>query len=207
VHVSNKVLAALVLIAATAGGFLGLLYKSSISTGTEAVTAGASQSAATAGTVQTLPLVQYLTAVVSVHAILLSLAGLLAVNGLGKLSETAKHKWDKTNIRKKRTIENAMLKLAGGGAVSENMLGNAPDNNIVSLTERNWTVGAIGIVYSLLGNALSARIEAMPLFLGEFNLPGLMAFISLLLVGYQLVLFFSLSNLCMNTLLTYPRTA
>jgi xanthosine utilization system XapX-like protein len=142
-------------------------------------------------------LVQYLTAAVSVHAILLSLAALLAVNSLRQLTEVERDKWTKASEEQKSWDRRLLGAVFDVIPSVSGIVTYAEDPGISRLTIANLRVGAVGIIYSLIGISLSQSVEALP------SLCWSLVVISLFLIGCQLVKFFRLADVCMNTLTSW----
>ena len=132
--------------------------------------------------------VPYMTAVVAVHALLLSLRGLMAVNSLRALSQLYQEKWEGTPGEEKALV--FLRQLRGAGVDIRKVKSDLP-----KLMKANLVVGFFGILYSLFAIA----------FLSESPQAGLLIMLSLIAVVSQLVIFSLTALNAMDILALWPR--
>lgn len=125
-------------------------------------------------------LVPYMTAVVAVHALLLSLGGLLVVNTLRVLTTIEQEKYENAPKWIKELVS------LGGKKTEFRMV----EGEIPRAMKLNVLVGSLGILYSLAAIA----------FLADISQSQVLIAFSLILVIIQLIIFFDIVSQSMNYL-------
>jgi hypothetical protein len=153
-----------------------------------------------------IPVNQYLSAAVSVHAILLSLAALLSVNSLKQLTQIAEKRWERSkgkdiprNLRWLGELQETVrrIKNSGLGIESHGYVTSVGDEGITNLMRANLVTGSIGILYSLFALAFNSAFSSA---FSSTTSNLTVVLVSLVWLGLQLYLFFALAEICMKNL-------
>lgn len=133
-----------------------------------------------------IPLVSYMSAAAAVHALLLSLGGLMMVNSLRALSQTYQQLWESKTDSEKRMELTAPLYWFGTDKSTISRIRSL----IPRLMIANLLVGCPGIVYSLVVIA----------FLSNSSLSVLLVAVSLAMVVFQVAIFVLISICAIDAL-------
>jgi len=131
-------------------------------------------------------LIPYMTAAVAVHALLLSLGGLLVVNSLRSLSQLQQEVWEHRDDLAKK-LHRAVLSPGKGIEIDK------VETRISLFMKANLVVGFFGILYSLFAIV----------FLSEVSQVGVLIIVSLGAVAVQLGVFALIALGAMDMLATW----